>query len=46
MTYAQDAPAAPASLSTYHRGQLERARSYLESIAARHPEWVIRKVRR
>lgn len=36
----------PPELTIYHRHKLAEARSYLESIAKNHPEWIVRKARR
>jgi len=35
----------PQNISPYHRRELEKARAHLDSIASRHPEWVVRKAR-
>jgi len=35
----------PSNITPRHRTELEKARAYLESIAGRHPEWIVRKAR-
>jgi len=49
MTYSEGSLLAceqyPANISPYHRRELEKARAHLESIASKHPEWIVRKVR-
>lgn len=49
MTYSEGSLLAderyPENISPHHRRELEKARGFLESIASRHPEWIIRKAR-
>lgn len=44
MTYQPGVPV-PVNLTARHRTELDKARAYLESIASRHPEWIIKKHR-
>lgn len=49
MTYTEGAlfpdESFPPNLSAHHRRELEKARAYLDSVARKHPGWIVRRTR-